>query len=133
MDNKKSTYRTLAEGLIFERLEGIDMNLDHLDKRKMSITEMKSIIREAFKDAKAAAEVDAQELAHSWGDAEIENEINWVKSLNLKEFFQPERTAEPVKEEFESDDDDDDEVNEGENPFAKDDDDDDDDKSEGAY
>ena len=87
MDNKKSTYRTLAEALAFNQLKNVKMNLDHLDKRKLSITEMKQYIREAFDDAKAAAEVEAQELAHGWGDAEIENEINWVKSLNLKEFL----------------------------------------------
>lgn len=114
MKNKKSTYRALAEGLVFERLQDIEVNLDHLDKRKMSISEMKQHIREAFKDAKAAAEVEATEVARGWGDAELENEINWVKTLNLKEFFQPKRDAAPVQEEYESDDDDDDDMKDGE-------------------
>lgn len=119
MNNKNSTYHTLAKALTFEKLPEISLNLDHLDKRKLSISEMKQCIREAFKDAKAAAEVEAQELAHGWGDAEIENEINWAKQLRLKEFFEPGYTSEPVEEEHE--------------PGHEDEDDDDDTPEEGAY
>jgi len=89
MTEKKSTFRTMAEALAFEKLNNLNFPMKHLDKRKLSIDEIKGLIREAFKDAKDTASVEAQELAHGWGDADIENEINWVDSLNLKEFFHP--------------------------------------------
>ncbi len=88
MIDKKSTFKHIAEALIFKKLNEVDVSLKHLDKRKLSIDEIKVVIREAFKDAKDTASVEAQELANGWGDAEIENEINWVNSLNLEEFFQ---------------------------------------------
>ena len=89
--NKKSTFRTMAKALIFEKLNGLSFPMRHLDKRKLSIDEIKVVIREAFKDAKDASGVEAQELEKGWGDAEIENEINWAKQLKLKEFFQPKK------------------------------------------
>jgi hypothetical protein len=88
MANKKSTFRTMAEALTFNKLGSVDVSLNHLDKRKLSIDEIKSVIREAFKDAKDTASVEAQELAHGWGDADIENEVNWAEKLNIKEFFE---------------------------------------------
>jgi len=127
MDNKKSVYRILAEALTFEKLNKVELSLGHLDKRKMSIAEIKVAIREAFKDAKAAAEVEAQELAHGWGDAEIENEIQWVKALNLKEFIDPHSVL--TESTDEDDDEKEEDVNEG-FPFNKDDDDDDDDEKD---
>lgn len=99
MGKKKSTYRTLAEALTFEKLPEMKVNLDHLDTRKLSVNEIKQCINEAFKDAKDAAEVDAQELVKGWGDSEIENEIEWAKALKLKEFFDPSA----VTEEFDTD------------------------------
>lgn len=96
MAEKKSNFRTMAEALTFERLSQLSLPLRHLDKRRLSVDEIKAVIREAFKDAKDTASVKAQELAHGWGDAEIENEINWVKNLNLKEFF---KSREEVVEE----------------------------------
>ena len=102
MTDKKSTFRTMAEAFIFEKLNSLNTPLNHLDKRKLSVDELKVVIREAFKDAKDVASVDAQELAHGWGDAEIENEIICVKSLNLKEFFKhDEEVDEKEKEEKE--------------------------------
>lgn len=97
MTDKKSVFRTMAEALTFEKLNKLDISLSHLDKRKLSIDEIKGVIREAFKDAKDTASVKGQELAHGWGDADIENEIDWVKKLNIKEYFQVEEAAQAKK------------------------------------
>lgn len=94
MSKKKSNFRTLAEAVIFERLGNLEISTEHLNVRRMNIEELKDIIREAFGKAKKSADVEAQTPTHGWGDAEIENEINWVERLNLKEFFEAGELAE---------------------------------------
>jgi hypothetical protein len=102
MTKSKSRFRILAEAIEFEGLGSVDMSLEHLDKRRLTIDEIKDCIREAFKDAKKVSDVEAQTPTHGWGDAEIENEINWVKTLKLKEFFGDAELSD--KEEDEEDD-----------------------------
>ena len=84
---KKSTYKILAEAFTFSGLKKIGLPTKRIDSRRLTIDEIKSFIKEEFGKAKKAAEVEADEEARGWGDAEIENNIDWVKKLNLKEFF----------------------------------------------
>jgi hypothetical protein len=54
--------------------------------KKLSLKEIKNIVKEEFDDVKDIEDVKAKEV-DDWSDAEVENLINWVKSLSIKEFF----------------------------------------------
>ena len=83
----KKTYKTVAETLFSNKMSEVVMPTDRVDYRRMSKDELKTYMTEAFKDAKSASDVEAEE--EFWGDAELENELNWVKALKLKEYFKP--------------------------------------------
>lgn len=77
----------LARGILLEGLADIDLPTSRVDKRKISIDEIKNIVLEEFGKAKDAKSVKVQDQPKGWGDAELEKEIDWVKKLDLKEFF----------------------------------------------
>lgn len=92
-NNKKNkTFQTLAKTLFSNKLSEVSMPTDRVDYRHLSKEDLKKYMTEAFKDAKDACEVEAEE--GFWGDAEIENELNWVKTLKLKEYFGKDSGAE---------------------------------------
>jgi hypothetical protein len=85
--SKKSNYRTFAEGIVFNKLKDFEVPTPHVSEhRKLTVDEIKEYIKEEFGKAKKAADVKAKELDRGWGDAELENEIEWAKKLKLKEF-----------------------------------------------
>ena len=89
----KSNFRILAEALATESLGELKLSKEHLNKRKLTIDEIKDLIREGFKSAKDSKDVKAKELEGGWGDAESENQVNWASALKLKEYFNLEEAA----------------------------------------
>jgi hypothetical protein len=82
---KKSAFKTIAEVLTFGN--SAEFPTDSLDSRRLSLDEVKSIVKEEFGKAKDAADVKAKEAEKGWGDVELEKEVNWMKALQIKEFF----------------------------------------------
>ena len=87
MTKKKSTFQTIAEAMVFEKLGNMKLSTNHMNKRKLSIDEIKVLIRESFKDAKKSCDVSAKTAEGGWGSADTEKEIDWIKKLEIKEFF----------------------------------------------
>ena len=87
---KKSTYKAIAEAIVFGKLKDFSVPTKNIDHRKMTVDEIKQHIIEEFGKAKNASEMEAEELPKGWGDAEIANQIEWVKKLNIQEFFDKE-------------------------------------------
>lgn len=84
-NNKKSAFKTIAEMIVFN--SDVELPTESLDPtRKLTVSELKDIVKEEFKAAKETANVKAKDL-DSWGDAEIENQVDWMKALDIKEFF----------------------------------------------
>ena len=87
---KKSTFRTLAEAIYFNKLKGVPVPLDEVNHRKLTVSEIKKIIMEEFAKAKESQDTKAKEV-DGWEDSELEQETEWMKSLNIKEFFFPKK------------------------------------------
>ena len=83
--NKKSAYRIVAETFLNGGLKDFEVPLEELNSRRLTIDELKQYIKEEFGKVKDVEDVEAK--VKPWGDAEIENEIDWIKKLNLKEFL----------------------------------------------
>jgi hypothetical protein len=79
-------FKVLAEALAFNKLKDVNLPTPSLNARKLSIDEIKKLIREEFEDAKEVCDVKAKEVP-GWHDAELEKEMNWVKTLKLSECF----------------------------------------------
>ena len=87
--SKKSSFNTLAKGLLMQGLKKVNLPVPNLDVRKLSIDEIKEYLQEAYKKAKKdKVECKAKEVPGGWGDTELENQIDWMKNLNIKEFFE---------------------------------------------
>ena len=84
---KKSNYKTIAEAIAFGGFKNFSVSTNKADGRKMTVDEIKQCIKEEFEAAKDASKTKLQEPPGGWGDAELENEIEWVKALDIKEFF----------------------------------------------
>lgn len=80
-----SNYKVIAEAIASGKLKDVDLSTDRVNNRRMTVDEIKKHVSEEFEKAKAASDVEAEELA--WGDSEIAKEIDWVKALDLCEFF----------------------------------------------
>jgi hypothetical protein len=97
---KKSAFKTLMEGMVFEKLGNVKMNLERLNTRNATIDEIKQFIIEAAKKAKKESDAEAKqemalfgdEVEKGWGDAEIQNQIDFMKALNIKEMFFPSKS-----------------------------------------
>ncbi len=82
----KSAFQTVAEMVIFN--VDVEMPTESLDPaRKITIDELKSIMNEEFGKAKEVSQVVKAKELDSWGDSEIENQIDWMKALNICEFL----------------------------------------------
>ena len=84
---KKSNFRTIAESLAFDGLKEFNVATPNLDHRKLSVDEIKTMIREEFEKAKKSSDTKSKEIEHGWGAADVENQVKWSKVLKLKEFF----------------------------------------------
>lgn len=84
---KKSTYKVIAEAMAFNGLKNFKVSTKQAECRKLTIDEIKECIKEEFEAAKEASDVKVQEPEKGWTDPELENEIEWAKALNIKEFF----------------------------------------------
>lgn len=89
---KKSAFRVLAEANTFGGLKKAKLPTSRIDSRKLSIDEIKQFISEEFKDAKKVSDIEVEEKPGGWGDDALENEIEWVKKLDIKEFFQKKKS-----------------------------------------
>lgn len=83
-----NTYKTIAKSLVFGKIKDADLPTSRVNHRRLTVDEIKEHIQEEFGKAKAVADVKGKELEKGWGDAEIAKEIEWVKALDLKEFFE---------------------------------------------
>jgi len=83
-----SNYKKIAEAIANkEGLRKVSFPTSTVDHRRLTVDEIKQHIVEEFGKVQAADDADLQEPPGGWGDAEIENEIEWIKSLNIKEVF----------------------------------------------
>lgn len=80
-------YKILAEAIASGKLKDINLPTSRVDHRRLTIDEIKEYLQEEFAKAKDLSDVEAEELEKGWGDAEIAKEIEWVKALDLCEFF----------------------------------------------
>jgi hypothetical protein len=83
---KKSAYKTIAESIMSGQISKADLPTARVDHRRLTVDEIKKFIKEELDKAKPE-DVKPQEFPGGWGDAELEQEINWSKALKLKEFF----------------------------------------------
>jgi hypothetical protein len=81
-----STFKTIAKGLYSGKMKNIELPTERVDHRRLTVDEIKECIKEEFGKAKEASKEKTQEK--NWGDAEIAKEIQWIKALDLKEFFE---------------------------------------------
>ena len=106
----KSRFQILAEAMASaDGLGSLKVSNEHLNKRKLTIDEIKELIREGFGKAKDVSDTKAKEDEKGWGNADVENQIDWVDTLKLKEYFDTQK----------SDDDDDDESDESDESDTK--------------
>jgi len=82
---KKSAFKVIAESIHLDRKGKIKMPTSRVEHRRISVDEIKNIVKEEFEDAKKVEDVEAQE--GGFEDAELEKEIEWMKAMNIKEFF----------------------------------------------
>ena len=80
-------FKTIATSLAFGKLDEVEFPTKRVDNRRLTVDEIKEYIKEEFGKVKDAKKVKAKELPKGWGDAEILNHINFIKALNLKEYF----------------------------------------------
>lgn len=80
--NKK--YKIIAKAMISGQLAEAEMP-DSLNVRTISVSELKKMVREEFEKAKSLEDLKVKE--GQFADAELEKEIDWVKTLKLESFF----------------------------------------------
>ena len=83
----KSPYKTMAEAFNSDGLKRFNPPTERVNHRRLTVDEIKEHLLEEFGKAKDAADEDVQEPEKGWGDAELVNNIEWVKALDLKEVF----------------------------------------------
>lgn len=104
MGKKKSSYKTMAEALALGGLKKFEVPTSRIDNRRLTVDEIKNALLEEFGKAKKASDEEVQEPDKGWGDAELANQIEWVKALDLKEAMDFEKWAEEEAEEEEHQD-----------------------------
>jgi len=92
---KKSSFKIIAESMNAGKLGKFEPNLKHLDCRKVGIDEIKEVISEEFGKVKKAEDEKVKET--HWGDTDLEHEIDWIKTLDIKEFVNPFKKQENKK------------------------------------
>lgn len=78
-----STFKIIADALHSGKLDKIELPTESVDHRRLTVDEIKEHIIEEAKKAKTKKDMkmDNKHL----GDAEIASQIEWIKSLDLKE------------------------------------------------
>ena len=84
---KKSVFKIMAEAFTFGGLKKTNLSTKRVDSRKMTVDEIKKCILEEFGDAKDAKDEEVLEPKKGWGDTEILKNIDFIKALDIKEFF----------------------------------------------
>jgi len=82
-----SNFKKIMEASINGQLNKVAMPTPNLNKRKMSLEEVKALVGEEFEKAKDACDTKAKEVDDGWGKAELEKEMNWMKILSIKEWL----------------------------------------------
>ena len=88
---KKSAYRTMAEAMQFGGLKNAKLSTKRVDSRRLSVDEIKDHVRKQFVEAKKKKEesddtvIALLQPKKGWGDDDLAKQIDWVKSLDLKE------------------------------------------------
>jgi hypothetical protein len=86
--SSKTAFKTIAESMLNGKFGKANLPTDSVDHRKLSIDEIKVIVKEELGKAVAkASDVHPQEEPGGWGDAKLEKEIEWAKKLELENFI----------------------------------------------
>jgi lipoate-protein ligase A len=80
-----SAYKVLAQIIASNKLKEVRMPTSNLDTKKLTMEDVRTIVEEEFKDAKAVKDVKAKE--EPWNDVEPPAKEDWVKKYKLKEWF----------------------------------------------
>ncbi|MDP3763668.1 MAG: hypothetical protein Q8Q92_03405 [bacterium] len=80
---KKSADRLILEAIALGKLPNLPTN--SLKYRKLQKEELTNLVKEEFSEAKSLADTKAKE--GSWGSVELENLMNWNKTLGLEKAF----------------------------------------------
>lgn len=97
MSKKVSKFKAIAESLVLKKGKNIPYPTPNLSSRKMSIDEIKKIVLEEFGKVKDVEDEKVKE--GDWSDAEVENEVDWMKKLGIKEFFDMKEACDEEDEE----------------------------------
>jgi hypothetical protein len=85
--NMNKNFKTIAEALASGKIKDANLSTESVNHRRLTVDEIKAYLMEEFGKAKEVSDVKAKEVEKGWGDAELEKTIDWVKTLQLKEFF----------------------------------------------
>jgi len=90
----KSSFRVLAEALVLNKLKNIKLPKLRTEQKSKKITSerLRNIVKEEFGKVKNVEDVEVQKKDGGWGDAEISNYLEWLKTLDIKEVFNLKRT-----------------------------------------
>jgi hypothetical protein len=83
-NNMNNKYKIIAKAMATGKLSEVEMP-DSLNVRTINLRELKKIVREEFEKAKSVEDLKVKEVQFS--DAELEKEIDWVKTLKLENFL----------------------------------------------
>ena len=81
-----SIYKNIAKGLASGKLGNLEFPTENIDRRRLTVDEIKGLVHEEFGKAKDVSKQTYQNK--HFGDAELAKEIDWVKALDLREFFE---------------------------------------------
>lgn len=87
MSDKKSVYKIIAESMVSGQFAKTELPTNSLKYRQLEHDELKEMVLREFEDAKAVCDVKYKE--GPWGDVELEQEIDFMKALDIKECFRP--------------------------------------------
>jgi hypothetical protein len=87
----KSAFKIIATAMETNQLNEVSLPTTRVDTRRLSVDEIKNYITEEFEKAREVSDVETQDPELGWADAELAKEIEWIKTLDLKEFFDKKR------------------------------------------
>lgn len=82
-----SAFTKLAEAMATGGLRNVEFSTSRVNHRRLTVDEIKQTILEEFGDVKDSEGVEVDEKPGGWGDAELASNIEWVKALDLREYF----------------------------------------------
>lgn len=80
---KKTTFKTLMEAVVLGKLPTLPTN--SLKYRKLQKEELCCLMKEEFEEAKNVEDMKVKE--GPWQSVEVENLMNWDKTLGLSKAF----------------------------------------------